>query len=285
MGYIGFHASIAGGFHKAIEEAVLKNAEAIQMFTANQRMWETRPAAEEAVKKFFEKKKKIRIKTVISHASYLINLAAVNPGLLEKSRRAFEKEIKRSCELGLDGIVFHPGSHTGGTLEQGIKNLADSVNILMKNFSTRSPFLLFETVSGAGKQIGGRFGDIARVMAKVRKKSKCGVCFDTAHVFEAGYDIKNDYEGVFREFDRVIGLEKIKAFHVNDSKTPRNSKSDRHEHIGKGKIGIGFFKKLMKDKRFKSVPMLIETPGGKNMDEINIKFLKKMRSAGVVPLK
>lgn len=280
MGYIGFHASIAGGIYNAVDEAVRKKAEALQIFTANQRMWKTKAVSKDSAARFRQKRKQAGLKAVVSHDSYLINPASVNPSILSKSRKGFEDEIKRASLLELDAVVFHPGSYAGGSFKRGVKNIVTSLNVITKKFPGLELKLLFETVAGAGSQIGGSFGELAVLINKLKNRGLYGVCFDTAHVFEAGYDIKNDYEGVFREFDRVIGLEKIKIFHVNDSKTPRNSKSDRHEHIGKGKIGRSFFEKLMKDRRFKTIPMLIETPGGKNMDAVNIKLLKKMRGAG-----
>ncbi len=280
MGYIGFHASIAGGIYNAVDEAVRKKAEAMQIFTANQRMWKTKAVSKDSAARFRQKRKQAGLKAVVSHGSYLINPASVNPSMLSKSRKGFEDEIKRASLLELDAVIFHPGSYAGGSFKKGAENIVTSLNIITKKIPRIKLKLLFETVAGAGSRIGGSFEELAVLINKLKNRGLYGVCFDTAHVFEAGYDIKNDYEGVFRKFDRVIGLEKIKVFHVNDSKTPRNSKSDRHEHVGKGKIGRSFFEKLMKDKRFKTVPMLIETPGGKNMDAVNIKLLKKMRGAG-----
>jgi len=277
MGYIGFHASISGGVHNAIDEAIEKKAEAIQIFTANQRMWSVKDISEEDVKLFFEKRKKSKLKSIVSHTSYLINLASGDKNILEKSRKAFKDEIKRSSVLKLDAIIFHPGSFTGTTYENGIKNIIDSLNILMESLSVAGPFLLLETTAGSGNTIGGRFEELAEIIAGVKRKDKIGVCFDTAHTFESGYDIKNNYENVFKEFDKIIGLAQLKAMHINDSKTEYQSKSDRHEHIGKGEIGKETFKKLMNDKRFAQIPMIIETPKVGNWDVINIRLLKKLR--------
>jgi|DewCreStandDraft_4_1066084.scaffolds.fasta_scaffold03295_22 deoxyribonuclease-4 len=277
MGYIGFHASISGGVHNAIDEAIEKKAEAIQIFTANQRMWSVKDISEEDVKLFFEKRKKSKLKSIVSHTSYLINLASGDKNILEKSRKAFKDEIKRSSVLKLDAIIFHPGSFTGTTYENGVKNIIDSLNILMESLSVAGPFLLLETTAGSGNTIGGRFEELAEIIAGVKRKDKIGVCFDTAHTFESGYDIKNNYENVFKEFDKIIGLAQLKAMHINDSKTEYQSKSDRHEHIGKGEIGKETFKKLMNDKRFAQIPMIIETPKVGNWDVINIRLLKKLR--------
>jgi len=147
----------------------------------------------------------------------------------------------------------------------------------MESLSVAGPFLLLETTAGSGNTIGGRFEELAEIIAGVKRKDKIGVCFDTAHTFESGYDIKNNYENVFKEFDKIIGLAQLKAMHINDSKTEYQSKSDRHEHIGKGEIGKETFKKLMNDKRFAQIPMIIETPKVGNWDVINIRLLKKLR--------
>lgn len=277
MGYIGFHASISGGVHNAIDEAIEKKAEAIQIFTANQRMWTVKDISEEDIKLFSEKRKKSKLKSIVSHTSYLINLASGNKNILDKSRKAFKDEIKRSSILKLDAIIFHPGSFTGITYEKGVKNIIDSLNMFMEFLSDDGPFLLLETTAGSGNTIGGKFEELAEIIAGVKRKDKIGVCFDTAHTFEAGYDIKNSYEEVFKDFDRIIGIEKLKAMHINDSKTQYKSKADRHEHIGKGEIGKDVFKKLMNDKRFARIPMIIETPKVGNWDVININLLKKLR--------
>jgi len=277
MGYIGFHASIAGGVCNAVDEAVKKKAEAIQIFTANQRMWKTKPISGADAALFAEKRKKAGLKAVVAHDSYLINLASVKPDILDKSRKAFAGEIERSAALGIDAVIFHPGSYTGGTMKKGMKNIIDSLNMLMKKLPDDGPGILLETTAGAGSHIGGKFGELAEIISGIKRKNKTGVCFDTAHVFEAGYDIRNDYEGVFGEFERTLGTKQIKVFHLNDSRSPRESHVDRHEHIGKGELGMKFFEKLMKDKRFAKAPMIIETPDGENMDVKNMNLLKKFR--------
>ncbi len=278
MGYIGFHASISGGVHNAIDEAIDKKAEAIQIFTANQRMWKVKDIQQEDIKLFFEKRKKSGLKAIVSHDSYLINLASGDKDILLKSRQAFADEIKRSIVLKLDAVIFHPGSFSGTTYETGIGNIIDSLNLLMKDMPPDSPYLLLETTAGSGNTIGGKFEELAEIIKSIKRKDKIGVCFDTAHAFESGYDIKNNYDKVFDEFDKIIGIEMLKAMHINDSKTNYASKADRHEHIGKGEIGKDVFKKLMKDKRFSKIPMIIETPKEGNWDVKNIKLLRKMRN-------
>ncbi|HDQ26607.1 MAG TPA: deoxyribonuclease IV [bacterium] len=279
MGYIGFHASISGGLHNAIDEAVAAGAEAVQIFTANQRMWKVKTPDAGDVKLFLEKRRKSGIRYAVTHDSYLINLASVNPDILAKSRMAFSDEIKRSSMLGIDHIIFHPGSHTGGTHEQGITNIVTSLKAALKELPKGGPMLLLEATAGSGSHIGGRFEELAAIIKKLKRHPSVGICFDTAHVFEAGYDLKNNYDEVFNEFDKICGMDRIKVFHINDSKTVFGSHADRHQHIGRGELGEKFFAKLMRDSRFKELPMILETPDEDGMDAVNIKLLKKLRSS------
>lgn len=277
MGLLGIHGSISGGLFNAIEEGESLGCGAMQIFTANQRMWTVRNPSPDDAAVFSGAWKKSHVKMVVSHGSYLVNLASVNPELLKRSRAAFIAEMQRVDALGLDALIFHPGSFTGGAYEQGIKNIIDSLNAALatvKGFGSR---ILLETTAGSGSSIGGKFEDIAYIIGKVKQKDKVGVCFDTAHVFEAGYNLKDDYSGVFKEFDGIIGVEKIHCFHINDSKTEFESHADRHENIGKGKIGAEFFGKLVNDKRFKDIPMILETPKEGGMDAKNLELLRKLR--------
>ncbi len=277
MGLFGIHGSISGGLFNAIEEGQALGCEALQIFTANQRMWSVKTPSSDDMSAFAAAWKKSGIKKVVSHNSYLVNLASVNPGLLGKSRLAFMAEMERVRDLNIDGLVFHPGSFTGGTYEEGIKNIIDSINRALSEVKGFASRVLLETTAGSGSSIGGKFEDLAYIIGKVKKKENIGVCFDTAHVFEAGYNTKDDYEGVFKAFDRIIGLENLRCFHINDSKTEFESHSDRHEHIGRGFLGADFFKKLVNDKRFKDVPMILETPKDGDMDKVNLKLLRGFR--------
>ncbi|MCE5300322.1 MAG: deoxyribonuclease IV [Spirochaetia bacterium] len=276
MPYFGFHASISGGIYNAIEEAQALECGAMQIFTANQRTWQTKDPAGEDMARFKDAWEKSGIEKAVSHNSYLVNLASADPANLAKSRAAFEAEMRRVDALKLDGLVFHPGSFTGSTYDKGLKSIIESVNSALAKMKGFGSVLLFETTAGSGNSIGGKFEDIAAMLDGVKQKDKAGVCFDTAHVFEAGYDLKNDYEGVMKQFDRIIGTKMIKAFHMNDSKTPFNSHSDRHMHIGQGELGKEFFGKLVNDKRFRDLPMIIETPADEGMDKKNLDILRKL---------
>ena len=276
MGLLGIHGSISGSLSNAIVEADKLGCEALQIFTANQRMWAVKDPSGEDITEFASAWKKSSIKKIVSHNSYLVNLASFKPELLEKSRAAFMAEMRRVAVLKLDALILHPGSFTGGDYEGGVRNITDSINGAFAQVKDFPSMLLLETTAGSGSSIGGKFEDMALMIKKIKHREKVGVCFDTAHVFEAGYDTKNDYKKVFEEFDRVVGLEKIGCFHINDSKTEYASKSDRHWHIGQGHIGEEFFKKLVNDRRFKNIPMILETPKEGGMDMKNLKLLHKM---------
>lgn len=277
MGLLGIHASIAGGVYNAFSEAEKLKCEAMQIFTANQRQWDVKAIPDEDAKRFRTLRKMSCVKKIISHASYLINLAAFNPENLKKSRAAFTEELRRAQALGLDGVVIHPGSAAGYTKEEGIKTIAESIDICIAECGGFKSKILLETTAGSGNTVGASFEELAAVIERSKGRAKLGVCFDTAHTFEAGYDMTRGYEKLFGDFDRIIGLKKLKAFHINDSKTPFASNSDRHEHIGKGNIGKELFRKLVADKRFEDTPMILETPADDGMDEKNLKLLRSFR--------
>lgn len=278
MGLFGVHASIAGGLYHAIEEGTRLKCEAIQIFTANQRQWTVKPVSEEEAEKFRSTWKSSDIKKVVSHNSYLVNLASADKGNLEKSRKTFIEEMERVKALGVDAVIFHPGSHANTTFEKGLQTIIDSLNYCIPKVKDFKSMLLLEITAGSGNSIGSKFEHIAAIIKGVEKEEIMGVCFDTAHAFEAGYDTVNDYEGVFKYFDDSIGLKRLKAFHINDSKTPFDSHSDRHEHIGKGEIGLSFFKKLVNDRRFRAHPMILETPMEGGWDKRNLATLRRLEA-------
>lgn len=271
MALLGIHASIAGGVSNAIDEGIALGCNALQIFTANQRQWKTKSISDNEAEEFIKKWRKSKIKKIYSHTSYLINLASNNKIKLKKSINAFLNEVKRSSELNLNGIIFHPGSFTGQDEKKALNIAAKSINtIINKSKNFKGKFIIELTANAIGKN----FEQIKYIIDKVKKKDKIGVCIDTAHIFESGYDIKNKYNEVFREFDKAVGLKYIEVFHINDSKTPFASKVDRHQHIGRGYIGKEFFKKLVKDKKFKDKAMILETPKEKGWDKRNLKLLK-----------
>ncbi len=276
MGLLGAHVSIAGGIFKALERGESIGCDSIQIFTKNQRQWKAKPYNEKDIVRFKENFKKSRIKKVVAHSSYLINLGSPKKESLIKSRESFIDEITRCHLLSVPMIVVHPGSHLGHGEKEGIKIITESMNFIIEKTSHTDVKILLETVAGQGTNIGYRFEHIKEIMDGIENKQRVGVCFDTAHVFEAGYDIrsKESFQKVLEEFDRIIGLDNLLAFHINDSKTPLASRVDRHTNIGDGEIGLEAFRFLVNNKLFSDLPMILETPGG---EEAYIKDLKTLK--------
>ena len=276
---LGAHTSTAGGVSKSIERAEKLGFTAIQIFTKNNNRWFQKPFDQKEIDKFKTNLKNSSIKFVVSHDSYLINLCAKDKSILKKSRDAFLDELTRCEQLGIPYLNFHPGSHVGAGEKDGIKLIAESLNIVhdkTKNFKVNS---MLEATAGAGTAIGYRFEQLREIIDLVDDKERMSVCIDTAHIFAAGYDIKNskNYKNVIKEFDNIIELERLKCFHMNDSKKELGSRRDRHEHIGKGFIGKEGFSNIMNDKRLKKIPKILETPKGKEMKE-DIKNIKTLLS-------
>jgi deoxyribonuclease-4 len=277
---LGAHCSIEGGLYIAFERAEEIKSDVMQIFTQNARQWKSHPLKDEQVEMYQKIAKKSNVKIVISHNSYLINLCAADKGVLLRSRLAFEDEIIRCNELGINLLVFHPGSHLGQGEENGIKTIAESLNILHQKTNKYKVISVLETTAGQGTNIGYKFEHLKSIIDLVEDKSRVGVCVDTCHIFTAGYEIREfkAYKKTFKDFNNIIGLEYLKAFHLNDSKTEFASRVDRHEHIGKGKIGKDAFGFILRDKRFSKVPKVIETPKSKDLheDKINLRLLRKL---------
>ncbi len=274
---LGAHTSIAGGVDKAVERAFRIGCTTFQLFTKNSNQWNSKPLTEQVIQNYKRLIKETKLKPVIAHDSYLINLCAKDRTILKKSRRAFVEELNRCEILGIDYLNFHPGSHMGKGEDYGIKLVAESINIaheLTKGFKVKS---MIETTAGQGTSIGYRFEQIRKIIDLVENKNRLAVCVDTCHIFAAGYEIRNekDYLKTFEEFDSVIGLKYLKAFHLNDSKKDIGERVDRHEHIGKGRIGLNGFRFIMNDERFIKIPKILETPKGEDMKEdvLNMKRL------------
>ena len=277
---LGAHTSISGGVSKSVELAEKLGFTAMQIFTKNNNRWFQKKLDEKEINLFKSKLEKSNIRFVVSHDSYLINLCAIKKTILEKSRKAFLDELERCDLLGISHLNFHPGAHLGSGEEEGIKRIAESLNIAhekTKNFKVSS---MLETTAGQGTTLGYKFEQLRKIIDLVEAKERMSVCIDTAHVFASGYDIKDptSFKKVIKAFDEIIGLERLKCFHMNDSKKPLGSKVDRHEHIGKGFIGLEGFKNIMNDKRLTKIPKILETPKGKEQleDLENLKVLKSL---------
>jgi len=277
---LGAHTSISGGVDTAIDRAIKIKCNTIQIFTKNSNQWRAVPLFEETIRNYKNKLKLTKIAPVIAHDSYLINLCAKDKDLLTKSRDGFIDELKRCELLGISCLNFHPGAHLGQGEKDGIKIIAESINIAhdkTPNFKVKS---MIETTAGQGTNIGYRFEQICEIIDRVEDKKRLAVCIDTCHIFAGGYDIRTEksYEKTLNEFQKIIGLEFLKAFHLNDSKKELGSRVDRHEHIGKGFIGLNGFRFLMNDKRFENIPKILETPKGTDMleDVMNMRMLRKL---------
>ena len=272
--------SIEGGVFNAPLRGKKIGCDVIQIFTKNNNRWESKKITDKEITAFKENQNRTGIKAVASHDAYLINLASPNKDVYKKSLIAFYDEMQRAEALGLPYLVFHPGAHLGEGEDMGVKQIADSINLLLSKKPKINLILLLETTAGQGTNIGWRFEQLAKIINLIEQKEKIGVCIDTCHIFAAGYDIsiEEGYTKTFEEFDKIIGLKKLKLFHLNDSKKGLASRVDRHEHIGKGMLGLSAFRMLMNDKRFKDIPMILETPKGKEMEEdkINLSTLRSL---------
>lgn len=276
---LGAHVSISGGVFNAPARGEKIGCTAIQIFTKNQMQWKAKELTAIEIEKFKTELKKTTIKSIIAHDSYLINLGNPDKKMLEKSRTSFGIEMQRAEALEIPFLVFHPGSHLDVGEDKGLYTIAESLNVLLNQYQNFKLMLLLETTAGQGTNLGYKFEQLAEIINLVDQKERIGICFDTAHAFAAGYDIhtKEAYEKTFNEFDNILGLKKLKAFHLNDSKKELGSKVDRHEHIGKGFIGLDAFRVLMNDSRFENIPKVLETPGKEEDFKRNLDLLKSLR--------
>ena len=278
MGLLGAHVSISGGIEKSPLRGEELGCDAIQIFSKNQRQWKSPPISENTANAFQEALKNSRVKQVVIHDSYLINLASPNLESLKKSQEAFLDEMNRADRLGVPYLVFHPGSHMKSGEEAGIRQIAESLNLVLDQQPNGKVMLLLETTAGQGDHLGYSFEQLAEIVSLVEKKERIGICYDTAHTFEAGYDIRTEetYQETFVKFDKILGLNRLKVFHINDSKTDLGSRVDRHENIGKGYLGVESFRFLVNDRRFQNHPMILETPGGDRFYKENLEVLRSL---------
>lgn len=285
MSLFGAHMSIAGGVSVALHQAKEFVCETVQLFTKSPNQWSAKPLAEEEVKLFRKTRKQFKLKFPTAHDSYLINLASPDEALYRKSIEAFVDEIERAETLELDYLVTHPGAHLGSGEDAGIARIVQALDEVHRRCEGYRVRVLLETTAGQGRTIGHRFEHLSRILEAVAHPERLGVCLDTCHVFAAGYDISTEegYRATFQEFDSVLGLKQLRVFHVNDSLKPLGSRVDRHAALGKGHIGTLAFQLLVNDKRFRKLPMILETPKeeGDNdrMDEINLAVLRGLAAA------
>ena len=275
----GAHESISGGVFNAIERGQTATCDTIQMFNKSNSQWRAKRIEQAELDKYFEKIKETGVTVATSHSSYLINIASPVKELYEKSYNALKEEMERCEMLKIPNLVMHPGSHVGTGEEGGIKRIIKNLNKLFKELKNNSVCLLLETTAGQGSNLGYTFEQIGEMIDGVKVQDHIGVCLDTCHIFAAGYPIGDpkDYKKTMKKFDDIIGLDKLKIIHMNDSKKEFGSRKDRHEHIGKGHIGIEAFRNIVNDKRLKNIPMILETPKEEELKE-DIENLKVLRS-------
>ena len=263
MKYIGAHVSAEGGVENAPIRAHEIGANAFAFFTKNQRRWVSPPLTKKSIELFKENCEKYGIKAehILPHDSYLINLGHPEKEGLEKSRNAFLDEMQRCEQLGLQLLNFHPGSHLNQhSIDECLATIAESINIALDK--TKGVSAIIENTAGQGTNLGHTFEQIAQIIDQVEDKTRVGVCIDSCHSYSAGYDLKTEagYAETFRQFDEIIGANYLKAIHLNDTKKEFGSRVDRHDSIGKGFLGIDFFKRFMNDSRFNHIPIILETP-------------------------
>jgi len=277
---LGAHMSIAGGLEKAIHNGKKLGCKTIQIFTKNNTQWRSRPLLENEVEKFVLISRNSNINPIFAHTSYLINLVSGNKTTSRKSYKSFIDEIQRAELLEIPYIVMHPGSTLGKSVKTGINIISDIFNKIFSEKKEDKLMICIETTAGQGSSIGYRFEQIAEIMEKIEKNHRFCVCLDTCHIFSAGYDIRNEksYNKTMCESESVIGLNRLKIIHMNDSKSELGSRINRHQHIGKGFIGLKAFELIMNDEKLKRIPKIIETPKGKSLREdiINMNLLRSL---------
>jgi deoxyribonuclease-4 len=274
--------SIAGGYYRAIEAAQRCGCDSVQLFTKNNNQWRARPINDREAERFRSTLENSSVGYPLAHSSYLINLASPEAALWKRSIDALIVELQRAGQLGIPYVVLHPGSFTTSSERQGLRRIIRALNEVHRQSRGLGAECLLETTAGQGSALGWRFEQLAEIVQGVSAPERLGVCFDTCHVFAAGYPLTSDrdYKATMRQFAKTVGLELIQAFHLNDSQRELGSRIDRHAHIGRGCLGLEAFSHLLRDRRFRRVPMYLETPKGYeqgvDLDVINLRTLRSL---------
>ncbi len=276
---LGAHESNAGGAFNAIYRGQKATCDTIQMFNKANSQWRAKPIEQDELDKFFKAIEETKITVSCSHASYLINLASPDKDLNVKSYESFKLEMERCAMLKIPNLVVHPGSHVGSGEQEGMDRIIANLNKLFAELKNNTVTVCLEATAGQGSNLGYSFEQLAYMIAGVKDKTHIGVCVDTCHIFAAGYPISDpaDYKATMKKFEEVVGLDRLRILHLNDSKKGLGDKVDRHEHIGEGKIGIEGFRNILNDKKLSKIPMIIETPKEEDLEE-DIKNLALLRS-------
>jgi deoxyribonuclease IV len=290
MPRIGAHMSVAGGLPLAIARAKLHGCEALQIFTKNASQWRARPLPDEEIAAFRQAAQDTGIGPIVAHASYLINVATADPALRAQSIAALGEEVDRAEALGLLGVVLHPGARLATREAEAIDLVVSALAQVLRDRPRGKTMILLEHTAGQGTAMGATFEEIAAMLNGVRNRKRLGVCLDTCHLLASGYDLcsEDGYDATFERFEELIGFDRLKVFHMNDSKRPCRSRVDRHAHIGQGCIGLEPFRRLVNDPRFDHLPMLIETEKTETreklrivpdpLDEMNLRTLRDLRT-------
>jgi len=283
MPILGAHQSIAGGFDKAVERARIAGCDCLQIFTKNCNRWKAPPLTEEQVIAFQRALQQNGIAHPVGHSGYLINLASPDPKLWQKSLNSLNEEYQRAARLDLEALIIHPGAAISGGTTSALQRIATALTWVFESNPECKTWILLETTAGQGTHLGRTFDELATIFELTKDTQRLGVCWDTCHMLAADYPIDSPegWDRTVRWFDRQIGLDRLKAIHLNDSKLPRGSGVDRHEHIGKGYVGRATFQRILRDPRVNHLPMYIETPKGKDdngqdWDVINLTLLRDL---------
>ncbi len=262
--HIGAHLSTAAGLAAVCRTAVEIGASCAQIFTSSPQQWRAKSYAQADIEAFHAAQAETGVTPVVAHESYLINLASSDPALLEKSRDAFDEELRRCGQLGLPAVVLHWGSYKGGTLDEGLDRLAESLTRCLPLADDLGVQMLLETTAGQGAYLGGDFGQYPRLFDRIPAHEKLGACLDLCHIFVAGYDMRDPvgYAAVWDDFDRTVGIHRLHALHMNDTEKALGSHGDRHANLGTGNLGTEIYRLLMHDPRLTDVPKILETPNG-----------------------
>jgi deoxyribonuclease IV len=277
---IGAHESTAGGVYTAFDRARRAGCTALQVFTKNNNQWRAKPLSDGDIENYKTAASNSNVSGVVAHACYLINLCALNKAILKRSIAAMTDELTRCDQLGITGVVVHPGSHLGAGEDDGIKKIAESLDTIHSEIPSAKALTILETTAGQGSAIGYKFEHLRAIIDLTEQPQRIGICLDTCHIFAAGYDIRTEetYHRAMAEFDNIIGLQRLIVIHTNDSRKPLGSRVDRHEHIGKGMIGKNGFRWLMKDNRIAHIPKILETQKSEDLheDKRNIGILRRL---------
>jgi deoxyribonuclease-4 len=278
----GSHLSISGGMHNALLKAEELGFDCVQVFTKNQQQWKCSPLAEETVGSWRSHCDRLKFEHTVSHDSYLINLASPDEALRKKSIELFVEELSRCVTLGIPYLVTHPGAHMGEGEEIGLRRVAQSLDEVHAVVPKGKVVTCLEITAGQGSSLGYKLDHLAEIISQVKAPERLGVCLDTAHLFAAGYDFRGrKYADFCREVERTVGFKRVKVLHLNDSKKELGSRVDRHEHIGRGTIGLDGFRPIVRDKRFAQVPKILETAKekdeqGRDWDAVNLEVLRSL---------